>query len=122
VTSVGRVLVVDDDDDVRALIGMALRQAGYHVMTAPHGAAALDLVEASRPNAILLDMRMPVMDGQAFSRAYRRLPGPHAPIIVFTARKDAARSADQIKADGYVHKPFDVHEVLRALDRHARRP
>ena len=85
----GAILVVEDDADLRFLIAESLTDEGYTVVTAPHGAAALDCVARARPSAILLDMRMPVMDGWAFARAYRARPGPHAPIIVCTAARDA---------------------------------
>jgi CheY-like chemotaxis protein len=115
-----RVLVVDDDADVRHAITATLADEGYEVLAAPHGAAALDLISQAPPRAILLDMRMPVMDGWEFSRTYRRLPGPHAPIIAVTAATDAAARAAQIDADGYLAKPFEVNEMLAVVGRHAR--
>ncbi len=115
-----RILVIDDDDEIRDSLRMTLSDEGYEVVAAPHGAAALDLVRTSQPQAILLDMWMPVMDGWDFSRAYRELPGPHAPIIAVTAARDAAKRAAQIDADGYLAKPFDLSEMLALVDRHAR--
>ena len=63
VSKAGPILVVDDDASIRELIGMALVDEGYEVQAAPHGAAALEVISHSRPSVILLDMRMPVMDG-----------------------------------------------------------
>lgn len=96
---------------------MLLRGHGYDVMTAPNGAAALDLLRVTRPHAILLDMRMPIMDGREFARAYRQLPGPHAPIIVATSGLDAEVSAAEIGADGYVAKPFEADQLAQIFDR-----
>jgi CheY-like chemotaxis protein len=112
------VLVVDDDADIREFLTMSLEEEGYQVLTAENGARALDLVDQQRPGVILLDMRMPVMDGWAFSQAYRQLPGEHAPIIVITAATDAARFAQQINADGFLAKPFNLNEMLRLVGEH----
>jgi CheY-like chemotaxis protein len=111
-----RVLVVDDDESIRDLVEMALSAEGHQVMTAPHGAAALEAIAVSPPDVILLDMKMPVMDGWAFARAYREGPGPHAPIIVVTAAQDAASRADDVAADGHLPKPFDLDDLFRMIE------
>jgi CheY-like chemotaxis protein len=111
-----RVLVVDDDESIRDLVEMALSSEGHQVMTAPHGAAALEAIAISPPDVILLDMKMPVMDGWAFTRAYREVPGPHAPIIVVTAAQDAASRAADVAADGHLPKPFDLDELYRVVE------
>ncbi len=110
--SVKRVLVVDDDDTIRDMIAMALCDEGYEVGAAQHGADALGLLAKWLPDLILLDMRMPVMDGWEFSRTYREGPGQHAPIVVLTAGRDAATAAAQIGADGFLAKPFDLEKLL----------
>ena len=120
VQSAARVLVVDDDETISEFVEMALSDEGYDVVTAPHGAAALQVInEQGSPSLILLDMRMPVMDGWQFSREYRQLDGPHAPIVVLTAAADAAQSAQQINADGYLSKPFDLSELIALVGRYA---
>jgi two-component system, chemotaxis family, chemotaxis protein CheY len=116
----GRILVVDDEASIREMIEIVLSSAGYEVSTAPHGAAALDVVQRAPPNLILLDMRMPVLDGWGFARVYRQKPGPHAPIVVLTAARDAAARAAEIDADGYLGKPFNVDELLALVGQHAR--
>ena len=110
-----RVLVVDDDESIRDLVEMALSAEGHQVMTAPDGAAALEAIAVSPPDVILLDMKMPVMDGWAFARAYREAPGPHAPIVVVTAAQDAASRAAEVAADGHLPKPFDLDELFRVV-------
>jgi CheY-like chemotaxis protein len=111
-----RVLVVDDDSAIREFVSMALEDEGYEVVTAPHGAAALELVRQEAPRAIVLDMRMPVMDGWEFSRVYRQLPGPHAPIIVATAARDVEERAAQVQADAFLGKPFDLDALLGVVE------
>lgn len=119
---VERVLVVDDDDSIRDFVSVALAYEGYEVVSAENGEAALGAIDRGRGVAvILLDMRMPVMDGWEFARVYRERPGPHAPIIVLTAARDAADYAAQIQADGFLAKPFDLDALIRTVARHARR-
>jgi len=119
-SSAGRVLVVDDDDTIRELIATALSDEGYEIQTAMHGADALHLIARWPPDLILLDMRMPVMDGWEFSEAYRQLPGPQAPIVVLTAGRDAANAASQVAAAGFVSKPFDLNSLLEIVARFTR--
>jgi CheY-like chemotaxis protein len=121
VTQSARVLVVEDDDSIRDLVDLVLTSAGFEVLTASDGAAALQVVRAARPDLVLLDMRMPVMDGWEFARRYRAGPKPHAPIVVVTAARDAAQRAAEIDANGFLGKPFDMAELV-ALVRHLARP
>lgn len=121
-TEAPRVLVVDDDASIRQFIAMALTDSGYEVTTASHGHEALESAQRSPPDVILLDMRMPVMDGWAFARAYRDRPPPHAPVVVLTAARDAALSAADISADGFLPKPFELRELLRIVGDFAGRP
>ena len=85
------VLVVDDDPDIRDFVQFGLEDEGYRVLTASHGQAALNLLRRSAVNLILLDMRMPVMDGWTFASLYRQQAAPCAPIVLITAAQDAAR-------------------------------
>ena len=112
------MLVVDDDADIRDFMELGLRDAGYRVLSAHNGSAALDVLSSDASDLILLDMRMPVMDGWAFARAYRERPLPRAPIVVVSAAVDAARRAAEIGADGYLAKPFDLKELTEAVRRH----
>ena len=110
-----RVLVVDDDASIRQFLHMALTDRGYHVVTAEHGRAALEAIAEAPPSLVLLDMRMPMMDGWSFAAAYRALPGPRAPVIVLTAARDAAAYASQIQADAFLAKPFTLSDLFRLV-------
>src|SRR5947209_4880532 len=88
-----RILIADDDESIRETVEMGLSDEGYEVRTARDGRTALSLAREWRPDVILLDMKMPVMDGWAFAAAYRHTPEPRASIIVVTAAQDAARWA-----------------------------
>ena len=117
-----QVLVVDDDEGVRELMVMALSSAGYEVVSAPDGAAALQLLATALPAVILLDLLMPTMDGWEFARLYEQRPGPHAPIIVLTAARDAQARAAEIKADAWLAKPFHLDALFACVEQYAVQP
>jgi CheY-like chemotaxis protein len=120
VSRAARVLVVEDDDGIRDMVDIVLSAAGYEILTASDGAAALQVIGGAHPDLVLLDMRMPVMDGWEFARRYRASPAPHAPIVVMTAARDAAERAAEIDANGFLGKPFDMGELLRLVSQLAR--
>lgn len=113
------VLVVEDDSDLVALIELVLTDAGYRVRTAPEGGAALARVAEQMPGLILLDMRMPGMNGWEFAREFRARHGHAAPIVVVTAAENARARAAEVEADGWLSKPFEIDDVLRIVARHA---
>lgn len=109
-----QILVVDDDEAILEVVADVLRFEGYPVATAIDGAEALDAVERQRPALVLLDMRMPRVDGWAFARAVAER-GIELRILVMTAARDAAGWAEEIGAQGYLAKPFDIGELLEAV-------
>jgi CheY-like chemotaxis protein len=109
-----RVLVVDDDPGICEFVTMLLTDEGYEVADAPHGAAALKLVSHYQPDIILLDMRMPVMDGAEFLQHYYQTPGPHARVVVMSAAQDIRRIADRVRVVA-IEKPFQVADLLAQL-------
>jgi EAL domain-containing protein (putative c-di-GMP-specific phosphodiesterase class I) len=109
------ILVVDDDVHIRDLTSLVLEMEGYEVATAPHGTAALAQIKRHAPAVILLDMWMPIMDGWAFTQAYRELPMPHAPIVVLTANPSPGACASQVGASAYLVKPFEVDALLATV-------
>ena len=111
------ILVVEDDPDLLALVEMFLAESGRRVRTAPEGRAALARVAEEMPGLILLDMRMPGMNGWDFAREFRARHGAGCPIVVVTAAENARRRAEEIGADAWLAKPFDLDEVLALVDR-----
>lgn len=111
------VLVVEDDPDLLALVEMILRDAGYEVAVASDGAQALARLAEQMPGVILLDMRMPVMNGWEFAREYRARYGHPAPVVVVTAAEDARARAGEIGADAWLEKPFELDDVVRMVER-----
>jgi CheY-like chemotaxis protein len=117
----GMVLVVDDDEGVRAVMATALEDEGWVVQTAENGKTALETLRWARPEAIILDLRMPVMDGLAFAELYREFPEPRAPLILISAT--VTQSA--VLATGAVtglRKPVDLSVLLDTVNRHAIEP
>src|SRR5580693_7607237 len=122
----GRLLVVDDDPDVRDSLGRALRCAGYAVTTAVHGADALDSLARRPVDLIVLDVLMPIVDGFDACRRLRER-GDATPVLVLTARDavDDRVTGLEAGADDYLVKPFALRELLariRALLRRSQAP
>jgi CheY-like chemotaxis protein len=117
---VGTVLVVDDDEELRTLLELVLMEAGYPVETAVDGRDALRRVGERMPGVILLDMRMPGMDGWTFAREFRARYGRACPIVVVTAAENAGQRAAEVDAEGFLGKPFDMEDLLRAVERYGR--
>jgi CheY-like chemotaxis protein len=111
------VLVVDDDPDILDAICDILQAEGYRVERARHGLEALERVAARRPDLILLDLMMPVMDGVAFAQALRdRKMDDGLPIVVISADGNPQRAA-AVGAQVYLAKPFDIDALLGAVSR-----
>jgi CheY-like chemotaxis protein len=108
------VLLIDDDDDVREVAQLALEMtAGWTVLTAGDGAAGLRMAADGQPDAILLDVMMPGMDGPATLQALRAEPATaHIPVILLTAKiqPDDRRMGD-LSPHGVLPKPFDPMEL-----------
>ena len=112
-----RVLVVDDDASIRELLSTALEDDGYEVVPAINGADALSVCERWRPDVIVLDLMMPVMDGWTFAKRLRERD--EIPIVVLSAANDLARHAKTIGAADVVGKPFDLDQLLPKVARAA---
>jgi two-component system, OmpR family, response regulator MprA len=118
-----RILVVDDDRAVRDALRRALTLAGYEVAQAEDGEQALERIAQSVPDAVVLDIGLPGVDGLEVCRRVRML-GNRVPILILTARDAVSDRIDglDVGADDYMVKPFDVGELkarIRALLRRA---
>lgn len=109
------VLVVEDDESIRQFLELALRDEGFAVISAANGSLALAMLADARPDVILLDVRMPVMDGAAFAEAYKRTSPSHAPIIVLTAAHELEIQHVQPFADAVLRKPFHIDDLLQMI-------
>ena len=111
------VLVVEDEEELRTVVADALRDEGFAVETARHGQEALARVQAGPPDVILLDMRMPVMNGWEFVSAYRQQVASPAPIVVMTAARNALEWCREVQAQGCLPKPFDLDAMFEIVER-----
>jgi DNA-binding response OmpR family regulator len=112
----GRVLVVDDEPMVRETLGQVLADEGYVVDLAVDGESALDRVRAARPDAILLDLMMPGMNGRQFLQALRGDPAyAHVPVLLMTAVHGLEVNLQTLGASEVVEKPFNVDELLNKV-------
>jgi CheY-like chemotaxis protein len=111
------ILVVDDDASFLNFMAVALTSEGYEVVTAQHGATALALIASFQPDLIILDIRMPMMDGWEFMRQYRELPGPHVPIIALSATATIEAQVHDAGAAAFLPKPFDLNVLLETIAR-----
>lgn len=110
-----RILVVDDEPGIRATVAAMLEIEGYDVDQAVNGADALARLDHNAPDLILLDMRMPVLDGWAFAEELRRRD-MDVPIVVMTAARDATRWAAEISAAAALSKPFRFDDLIGAVE------
>jgi two-component system, OmpR family, response regulator MprA len=117
-----RLLVVDDDPDVRLSLQRALSCAGYSVTTAAHGGVALDSLAGAPVDLIVLDVLMPMVDGFETCRRLRER-GDATPILVLTARDgiDDRVTGLELGADDYLVKPFALRELLARVQALLRR-
>jgi CheY-like chemotaxis protein len=118
-----KLLIVEDDEDVRDTVGLILRRAGHEVVAAEHGRDALALIVAhGLPDLILLDMNMPIMNGWEFARELRAQKLWRVPVVVLTAAHDAQRSAREIGAAGFLGKPFELQDLVATVERVLAQP
>jgi CheY-like chemotaxis protein len=119
----GGILIVDDDEGIRAALSQALTDEGYVVFAAEHGAEALDILRMTvpRPCLVLLDMMMPVMDGREFIE--KKLTEPDlrdVPVVVVTADGVALKQAAELVAAAVLAKPISLDQLLLAVQRFCR--
>jgi DNA-binding response OmpR family regulator len=117
----GRVLVIDDDSDIRALVAGLLERADYEVNQASDGRDGLRAVFSDRPDLVLLDVTMPGLDGWAALERIRELTD--VPVLMLTARSDELEKVRGLKAgaDDYMTKPFGRQELLARVEALLRR-
>jgi DNA-binding response OmpR family regulator len=110
-----RVLVVEDDADTRRMLVSAIADEGYEPIPALDGQHALRTALAVEPSAIVLDLMLPVVSGEEFARAYHEQSRTDAPIVVVSAKHDAARIGKSIGAAAVLPKPLDIADFAAKL-------
>lgn len=113
-----RILVVDDDADIRETLVEVLEDAGHETISAANGIEALERLRSSDapPCLILLDLMMPVMDGRTFREEQLKDPALAAiPIVVLSAFRDASETAAAMQAQAHLPKPVSLAELVRVV-------
>src|SRR5690242_7334133 len=120
--SASRILVVDDDDDIRGLLRTLLERAGHEVVEAPDGRSGLRELFAGSPDLVILDVAMPGLDGWATLERIREVSD--VPVLMLTARDAELERVRGLRggADDYVVKPFGREELVARVDALLRRP
>ena len=119
-----RILIVDDEDDIREFISYNLRREGYDVYMASNGAEALNIVRSLRPHLILLDMMMPVMDGRQTCEQMRSMPELKDTMIIFLSavqEEECPLDSYLAGADDYITKPVSMRVLCSRINAIMRR-
>jgi DNA-binding response OmpR family regulator len=118
--SAQRVLVVDDDPAILEFISGVLVDEGYEAVTTRNGKFALEAMVDFDPDLVILDMRMPIMDGPTFLESYRRVSPKPIPIIVLSAWPLLAPTIATFGSENFLSKPFDLEDLLNAVAHNLR--
>ncbi len=110
------ILIVEDDEGIGATLKIFLETEAYEVVLANNGLVALELLcTCEFPSLILLDMKMPIMNGWEFAAAFRAKYGKQVPMVVMTAAADAEQRAREVEAVDWLEKPFRFAELLQKI-------
>jgi CheY-like chemotaxis protein len=120
----GTVLVVEDDKGTCELVSSILSEVGFKVLTALNGQEGLAQLRVHHPDLVLLDLRMPGVDGWQFRHLQERLPTDLAttPVVLLTGIAHAEEEVEELHAAALVSKPFDDADLVNAVRQHARLP
>ena len=115
-SSVARVLIVDDDRDISLMLSALMKKEGLSSLTAHDGETALQMVPAARPDMLLVDVKMPGIDGMEVLKRVKETD-PHLPVVLITAFAEVPASVAAMRAGAfdYLAKPFDHPEVVRVV-------
>lgn len=112
-----RILIVDDEEGFRDGLADLLGMEGYAVSVARDAVEAVRLLPGVRPDVILLDLRMPLLDGEAFMRGMEGLQASKkVPVVLISAKDDLPAIAGRTGAAGYLSKPFEAAQLLSLLE------
>ena len=116
------ILIVDDDAGIRQLVTLFLEHKGYHADSVANGLEALNHLQHSQPELILLDLMMPVMDGAEFRQAQQQDPQLSSiPVVVMSAAENIEAQAPLLTANSYLPKPIDFDALSALVEQHCER-
>ena len=119
-----KILIVDDEADLLALVSRGLQRAGYAVTGASDGREALALAGKIMPDLVILDIYLPYVNGDEITRDLRKDEKlKHVPVLLISSVLEGlAELAAERGADGYLHKPFELEELLAMVKKHCHLP
>ena len=113
-----KVLIIDDDPDIRILMDALMKQQGYEVQTAAHREEAMGKLEAFQPSVIFLDVLLSGSDGREFCQEIKSNSDmQHIPVIMFSAHPGAADNIESYGADDFITKPINTEALLQKMNR-----
>ncbi|MBL7075639.1 response regulator, partial [candidate division KSB1 bacterium] len=108
----GKILVVDDEIEITEFVGEFLKEKGYHVITANDGFTALEKVKSEKPNLVLLDIKMPKMDGLETLKRIREIDlGVGVVMVTVIKDEEIGRRAMELGAFDFINKPIDLTQL-----------
>ncbi len=117
-----KILIAEDEDNMRVMLGLELKTAGYEVCLAEDGEKALELAREFRPDLVISDILMPKIDGNQLMQKLRRSGfGAHIPFIVLTARGQMHDYFEMMDVDDFIIKPFDAEDLLMRVKKVLRK-
>jgi len=114
---VAKILIVDDDGDLRTLLGLCFLRRGHSIVVAGDGAVGLQCVATHAPDLLVTDLNMPVLDGLELLRQLRADGHADLPVIVLTARADQRAAAIAAGADAFLVKPVPLRQLGETAER-----
>lgn len=113
------ILIVEDDMDIREALEQILEGEGYQVVSAPNGKVALDRMREFKPQLVLLDLMMPVMNGWQFRQSQRQDEAlAKVPVVIISADGSARREATAMGVQGFMQKPIELEDLLGVVATH----
>ena len=114
-----RILVVEDDPDLRRILKLQLESRGFEIVQAENGAEGFKAIQAALPHCVILDLMMPVMDGFGFLKRVRSIMSTKdVPILILTASEDERNKVRgfQYQANAYMSKPYDLEKLTEQVE------
>jgi len=112
-----KILIVDDDPDIRLFLEFGLKKAGFEILQAANGAKALDILKKCIPDLIVTDAMMPVLDGYGLIRAVKKETAwSRIPLIMLTGQDSEKTTEGTIQPDVYMKKPFATPAILAKIE------
>jgi CheY-like chemotaxis protein len=113
-----KILIVDDDPDIRLFLAFSLKKAGYEVLQAANGAKALDILKDGTPDLIVTDAMMPVLDGYELIKAVKGEPASRGiPMLMLTGKDSEGLTEGNARPEAYMRKPFATPDILALIQK-----